>query len=659
MWAQTHTEQYDYDGDGNMETYNVVYIDYKSGNDDNNGESAGKPVKSWSVAYGKLPAYTGTTDADRDEAWNKNIIVVKTTSTSGNMTITDADANGIPVCITGEWPWTGTKTVTGGKILLNANHSSSGTPGSRIGGPTKFKNVTFYGTDATQARFCLWLNDAYFDEGIVMQNFGTLQPSEGAIDGRSSAQMHLMLYSDQYASSTFPTMTRPMQVTIRSGRYGRIMAARIAGGTRNQTTYIIGRHDNPLMAKIVVDIVDNNPQGKKADGSERKYTCDIGYLCAGLTQGGIYADEEIEIKSGTIGVVVAGSQGNAIANVTNAPISSFFGRITVDIDANGGNDKKVDITDYYAACQGRVYGGDGICNAYFYGQSTLNLKHGTIHNNIFASAGGISGLVSPNDASKYTDDKKIPYSGGSATTYGVDYNSYSSTKTIVKVTSNFNGAAEGIDLANTKITTNIFGGIVEGSVYGGSYGYSKTLDAVYAPAHAGRLFGNTSVNISGGTIKGSVYGGGLGTTDYYNDPNADSSGKATTAQKNRTADEFVDVAQVYGNTNVTITGKPTIEGNIYGGGGGVDAVGAIGDETEFLDIAKVYGNTNVTIDADADWEFTGNIYGGGAKGAVAGNTNVIVKGGIINGNVFGAGQGEEGHPDKAKVTGTSNVAIGE
>ena len=45
-------------------------------------------------------------------------------------------------------------------------------------------------------------------------------------------------------------------------------------------------------------------------------------------------------------------------------------------------------------------------------------------------------------------------------------------------------------------------------------------------------------------------------------------------------------------------------------------------------------------------------------GAVEGETNVVIKGGIINGKVFGAGQGEDGHPDKAKVTGSTNVSIG-
>lgn len=55
------------------------------------------------------------------------------------------------------------------------------------------------------------------------------------------------------------------------------------------------------------------------------------------------------------------------------------------------------------------------------------------------------------------------------------------------------------------------------------------------------------------------------------------------------------MASVYGNTNVNIYGG-SIAGNIYGGGAGVAATGAVGAETEFLNIAKVYGNTKVTIE---------------------------------------------------------------
>ena len=195
-----------------------------------------------------------------------------------------------------------------------------------------------------------------------------------------------------------------------------------------------------------------------------------------------------------------------------------------------------------------------------------------------------------------------------------------------------------------------------------------------APEGAGSLWGNTEVNISGGTIGvkdtkgnvtgGNVYGGGAGAKSYYNLANSDTDRA-----------KFLTVATVYGNTNLTITGKPTILGNIYGGGAGLpsqaqgatDVINVGGTETtktglsanEFLDIAKVYGNTNVTINFDSDWEYTGNIYGGGALGAVEGNTNVVIKGGIINGDVFGAGKGEEGHTDKAKVKGNTNVIVDE
>lgn len=628
VWAQTHTEQYDFDGDGVLETYNVVYIDYKNGNDANTGESASSPVKSWSVAYSKLPAYIGTTDADRDAAWDKNIIVVRTTAIGTNATIKESDTSKKPATITGEWPWTGVKVASGGCVVVSNSTSKDGT-GARIGAPTRFKNIIFRAS--TSGRFSCHLFDVFFDEGISMSGFQNLQANSGAIDGHSAADFHLQLYADQINSSTFPTQTKPMMVKIYSGQFGRILASRIAG-EKAISTYIIGRHNSPLMVEYEIDVKSKTNKGK--------YTDDIGYLAAGSTQGTVYGDEVINIKSATIGTLVAGSQGNAIAmGSLKLPCSTYCGRTTINLTAE--NNADVMIENYIGACQGRVYGSDGICDAYFYGISTLNMYGGTIKSNVFASTAGISGYRS-DDADYYikgfyTNDQRIPYPGSYA--YGVDYLPFDRNKSMIPFTSTFNG---NVNLEKTQIIINITGGLVKGNVYGGSFGYSSPLSVTYAPAHAGRLFGNTSVNISGGTIEGSVYGGGAGSIQYYTD--------ATAGNKNN----FKDVAQVYGNTQVLISGSPTIVGNIYGGGAGVSS-GAI----EFEEIAKVYGNTNVTIDADADWEFSGNIYGGGAMGTVEGDTNVQILGGIINGKVFGAGQGEEGHPDKAKVTGTSNVTVGE
>ncbi len=292
---------------------------------------------------------------------------------------------------------------------------------------------------------------------------------------------------------------------------------------------------------------------------------------------------------------------------------------------------------------------------------------GKIMNGVFVSAGGVSGLQST-DGTHHTCDQYIPYLDNSSTYtnypyMGIKYQPYDASKTITKVTTIMNGTP---------------GEIYEG-IYGGSYGYSDVMKIQCAMEQAGSLWGDTHVNIYGGTISGGVYGGGKGSPDFYNLSTSD-------AQRNK----FTTVASVYGNTYVNIYGGD-IDGNIYGGGKGLDSQAAgSGSVTnfnspvavtlvanEFTDIARVIGNTNITIDPkvlkdtsvwttrnvpefigeDPSWSFSGNIYGGGALGAVDGNTNVTIKGGIINGNVFGAGKGEEGHPDKAKVTGNTEVLI--
>lgn len=633
--------------------HDVVYINYNTGgtypgNDANDGRTPQTPVKTWKKAYSLL---NGT-------SWDQNIIViVNQGATASRMTITEGDTGDKPATITGHWPWVNDKplkasTVTNaiGRIYMDA---TTGTSGTRIGAPTRFKDVVFYAMASSQNRISCYLHDTYFDTGVVMQNFADLETNAGAITGRKSPHFHLQLYADQLANDVFPQGSNErMTLTIKSGQIGRILASRIAG-TKAKNTYIIGRHNNPLKATINIDIKDtDNAKGLNSAGGIVEYTDDIGYLASGLTQGMMWADFQINVTGGKIATLVAASQGNALKmGDLKVPVSTFCGRTTVNI--NGDSNDAVVIQNYYGGCQGRVYGSDGVCDAYFYGKSTLNMTFGTIESNVFASSAGISGLKSadPNYYAKgwYTPDQRIPYpeaTPGTGYAYGIDYLPFDPNKNIVTMTT-ANG--ETIGLSNTEIIVNIFGGIVEGNVYGGSYGYSDPLSVTYAPTNAGRLFGNTSVNISGGTIKGSVFGGGAGSAGYFN-------ASTTNDQRNK----FTAVAQVYGDTKVMITGGD-IKGNIYGGGGGIESQDGSAGKTpnEFLDIAKVFGNTNVTINADPTWEYRGTIYGGGEMGAVEGTTTVTIKGGKILGNVFGGGKGEAGHADKAKVTGATKVLIGD
>lgn len=621
---------YSFDG-----AHTVVYIKYTGGGTDNNdGKTPETPVATWKKAYSLL----------NNGGWDQNIIVIVNGTGTGNMIIKDTDTGNKAATITGKWPWDDGNALnpnTAGKIYVSSATASSG---ARIGAPTRFKNVVFYSSAGGTARFSCYLNDAEFDEGVVMKNFPDLQTNSGAISGRKSPDFHLQLYGDQYNSGDFlQAENKVMQVTIKSGQFGRILASRIAG-TKATNTYIIGRHYNPLKANITIDIQDI--VGNREASPGKTYSDDIAYIAAGLTQGMMWGDITMNIKRGRIATLVAGSQGNALTmGSLKVPVSTYCGRTVVNVMAENNSD--VVIQNYYGACQGRVYNDNDplICDAYFYGKSTLNMTGGTIEADIFASSAGISGLRSsdPDYLAKkwYTSDQRIPYPGSFA--YGIDYLPYDRNKQIVTMTTH-NGT---IDLNDTEIQMNISGGIVK-NVYGGSYGYSDVLPAKVAPAHAGRLFGNTSVNISGGTITGNVYAGGKGSTNYYTSALSDAKVKEA---------DFLDVAQVYGNTNVTITGTPNFQGNIYGGGAGVDATAG----NEFLEIARVYGNTNVVFDADYTDEnpFKGNIYGGGAHGGVEGNTNVIIKKGIIVGNVFGGGQGQDGYSNKAKVVGTTKVVIGE
>lgn len=694
-WAVV--EYHDYDGDGVDETYNVVYLTV--GGTNGNGNSSTTPVNSWANAYKKLPNYTGTTDADRDEAWDHNIIVVQNTTVSSAMIQIDetiAKGNGtqgIPATITGVWPWTAENTTAtnvtknGGMVTMhNANDPSStaNAKPTRIGADTKFKYIRFGGQ--SNCFLSMYLHDCTFDVGCSMNITGDLVPSNGALKigstTRKAPDMQVFLFANTYTFKSGTTdggfndlMKKPVTLTIKSGKFGRILSNRVTGVSTDlfKTRYVVGNPNNPLTCIVNVDI-DPAKNGKEWHGN-KDYPDDIAFLCAGMTQGAEYADVQFNIKRGKITTLVGAMQGNTV-NTSSASLSnsSYFGRTETNILAKNDND--VTIYRYYAACFGRMTKDQkATANAAFYGKSTLNMYGGTIENGAYVSAGGVSGLVSPYNPDDYTNDQYIPYVDNSSTYrnypyMGVKYQPYDKDKSMVHVKSMLHKSVgeepEDIDLSETVTQMNIYGGVVRGGVFGGSYGFSPELMVDYAMEKGGAIWGETNVNIYGGHIYDGVYGGGEGSSNFYN--------LATAANR----DKFTTVATVYGNTNVIIYGG-TIEGGIYGGGKGLDSqvAGKIVTITttdgtnpvtkdvttvanEFLDIAKVYGTTNVLIaPTDPSWTFTGNIYGGGALGAVEGATNIVIKGGIINGNVFGAGEGENGHPDKAKVTGDTNVTVGE
>ncbi len=644
LWAQQapHTETY------HEVTYNVVYL-RSGGNGD--GSSSSSPVGSWPNAYKKL-VNTGNREYD----WEHNVIVVvdeMQLNFKENDTKDVSNTPGTPATITGVWPWDQDGKATTDSIIKGGQIKISGTT-NNIGADARFKNARIQGDGGLQDRLCLRLHSTCFDEGLIMMGFASLGTQYGMISDRDAPAFHIQMSFDHYDSKIardtndvkyrMPDDKR-MTVTFKSGRYGRVALSRTQGtnATSVPSCYIQGTPEHPIMANVIVDIQPGND-------NTGNYADDIGILLGGSSQGLVCADVQFDIKHGSIGTMVAGTQGNNINQcvISQIPAATFAGRTVVNVGNEDGGSSDVTIQTFYGGTQGRTQTSSSQTNAgssYFYGQSEFNMYSGTIMAGVFASATAFSGLRYENDHNIHTPDYAIPYVNNSNE---LSFGSYSESGTMMTLKSTYHNGDEGyvegqdyLDLAETRLTFNVYGGLIEGGICGGSRGYEPQVTVSYAPDGAGTHYGDTYVNIYGGTIRGGVYGGGLGTKEYYNQSNPHKSG-------------FLSVAQVYGNTHVNIRGG-NIEGDIYGGGSGIAT-----DQNEYLDIAHVYGTTTVVVDPiDPSWTFGHNIYGGGALGAVDGDTRVVIKGGIINGNVFGAGKGEEGHPNKAKVSGSTNVIVDE
>lgn len=626
----------------NGKTYNVVYL---SSTGTGTGDSSDSPVGSWAAAYKKLIK----TD-NRDNDWKQNIIVIvgemqinfKETATKDK-----SNKQGTPATITGVWPWDADDKATTQQIKDGGQAKISGID-NNIGADTRFRNLRIQGDGGLQDRMSLRLHSTCFDEGLVMMGFADLGTSYGMIKERTAPALHLQLSFDQLdGGKTRPSdvvyempNNQPMTVTFKSGKYGRVAVSRTQGNLVT-TNYVQGTPNNPIMANVIVDIQDGND-------NTGNYADDISILLGGSSQGFVCADLQFDIKHGTIGTLVAGTQGNNISSARTAtiPDASFGGRTKVNVGNENGADDDVTIQTYFGGTQGRAQTTQvNTAPSFFYGESEYNMYSGTVVKGVYASATAFSGI---GDATNHTPDYAIPYVNGSNV---LTFGSYNGSGTMATVKSTFHKGEDGyvegqdyINLSTTKLTFNIYGGHIYEGLYGGSKGYEPQIDATKAVEGAGTHYGNTYVNVYGGTIEGGVYGGGLGTKEYFD----------KVYETDKTTTKFLKVAQVFGETHVNIYGGD-IQGNIYGGGYGIKT-----DKNEYIDIAKVIGTTNVTINpTDPTWTYTGNIYGGGSYGSVEGNTNVTILGGIINGNVFGAGKGEDGHPNKAKVTGTTNVTVGQ
>ena len=255
------------------------------------------------------------------------------------------------------------------------------------------------------------------------------------------------------------------------------------------------------------------------------------------------------------------------------------------------------------------------------------------------------------------------------------------------------------------ITTTIACGAIFENVYGGS--------------NEADITGNVTLNINGGTIT-NVYGGSKGATNKGADIKDDGSGNMGTVTLNLTGgtitnafggsningnidrlitvnvneDERLDsacalhITNIYGASNLAfykpkdssniispvvnihhIKAGSAIAGNVYGGGKGAKSIfdtdGTI--KIDSSEMGRCISNPRVNLGDEYAEHFVkihGNVYGGGALSYVKGYTKVNMFNAndtairtVVEGSIFGAGQGYVGDLKAARITDSAVVNL--
>lgn len=170
---------------------------------------------------------------------------------------------------------------------------------------------------------------------------------------------------------------------------------------------------------------------------------------------------------------------------------------------------------------------------------------------------------------------------------------------------------------NVELTIN--GGIFHCPVFGGGYGVAdaKRLNSsdINTLNNMARLYGKSTLKINGGTFFKNIYGGG-------------------------------DMAVVEQGTNVAISDNADIRGDVFAGGNGrkkrLDNETNIADDTWHPElVGKVLGGTNLNFygtSAQAP-SIYGDIYGGGNRAQVEGDTHINIYAANFAGEIYGGGKG--------------------
>ena len=711
------------------------------------GYTPDKPMLTWNGAYSKLL---------EKGSWDENIIVLMGTS---SYSVTNNTLNGFnitPNNITkdlltfGDWdglkdksPLFRNATITGKwddtdyKGIIEIWGADKGLP---IWGDTRFENITFNnnGGDFYKILYCQY-NNLEMGKGIIMTGFNQNSPEYGTIDGAVTNAFHIFggfnndgrfwplnnTKNIQAYETSMPHGTEGFSITIHSGFYSCISAS--GRQTSDSTKYngVMGTPNLPIKCKINLDIDRtwndaHNPIRKvkndaNAEEEDRQNDYDVGAILAGSHEGAMYADVDINIKSGKVARVVNGTLGaqreftlDYDGKTYNVPMNTYMGRASITLDPEKSENNKdtiinnrVIVTELYGGSTGRGHTGNVKVNNPFYGYSTITINGGTfkilpegnkktdlIICGIFgAGAGGMNGIgYGEAEDSTHTPDQSIAYWNDATKrdvmlydSYKNLYNSYKENvkdKLVTYRCYNTKTTYTDVNPLATRTEIIINGGVfgtesemIDG-IYAGGSGYMSpglwTKEKATPSQYGGNVYGQkgktvASLTINGGTFhcKNGIFGGGRGTNYFF----------AKKKYGGKNASDYKELGQTYGNVALNITGG-TFYCPIYGGGYGVaDTINLDNKKIETLsNMARLYGKSTISIKGGT---FYKNVYGGGDMAQTEDTELSISDNADIRGSVFAGGNGRKKrdktsivikddtwHPDLVgRVTGSTSLTF--
>lgn len=460
-------------------------------------------------------------------------------------------------------------------------------------------------------------------------------------------------------------MVGDVDIIIKSGKIGRVVNGSL--GARRETINNNVHYNAPYntymgRANILIDPAQSESNNKNTDVNSRVEITEIyggstgrGFQDREWVENPFYGYSSITIKGGTFliptnckseeifsGIYGAGAGGmNGIGDDTNHTtddrIPYWTNSSTKSVMAFGNYDAakanlcmykcynadthtytEVDprLTNNKIIIEGGIFGsetrkidgiyggGSGYMSSDLWTTNGIPSKDG---GNIYGKAGETVASITINGGEFYCENGI--FAGGRGTDYF-----YSTDQ-------KGGNAAEYTDLGkiygNVELTIN--GGNFHCPVFGGGYGVAdaKRFNSsdINTLNNMARLYGKSTLKINGGTFFKNIYGGG-------------------------------DMAVVEQGTNIAISDNADIRGDVFAGGNGrkkrLESNTTIADDTKHPElVGKVLGGTNLNFygtSAQAP-SIYGDIYGGGNRAQVEGDTHINIYAANFAGEIYGGGKG--------------------